>query len=160
MGAHKRNMAENSSMQWDASSLLANSPKHSRRKEGDAQMHRTYESKLHNSPNTKRDISKMTFELDTERYIELLRKLIDESVGLQNSPSLGLIPKEDNAARHVMEHLQKYTTENGGPLIMEHLSVLEGVGISRSLIPVVLMARSCHSWGVIWMWSQQTQLHG
>merc|ERR1712196_366689 len=138
MGAHKRNMAENSSMQWDASSLLANSPKHSRRKEGDAQMHRTYESRLHNSPNTKRDISKMTFELDTERYIELLRKLIDESEGLQNSPSLGLIPKEDNAARHVMEHLS--VLEGRGNLKITYPGSVDGqimsfVGSHMDVVP-------------------------
>ena len=56
----------------------------------------------------------MTFELDTARYIELLRRLIAESESLQNSPALGLYAREDNAAQHVMDHLKDYTVENGG----------------------------------------------
>jgi len=119
-----------SSVEWDASSLLGNSPRHSKRRDGDTSKHRTYEhSSLHNSPTTvKRDIAKMCFELDQERYVELLRALINESEKVQNSPSTGLVPREDLIVHHVLQYLDQHMAEHGGPLIVEHLSWVEGRG--------------------------------
>merc|ERR1712178_118747 len=70
----------------------------------------------------------MSFDLDEAKYVEVLRKLIDESGSGQNSPPLGLIPREDNIIQHVQAYLQPYSKEAGGPLELEHISVLEGRG--------------------------------
>ena len=103
-------------VKWNASSLLSTSPKHSARKDGDDKMHRSYDdSALKNSPRSaRRSIHTMDFTLDEARYIELLRQLCSESEGVQNSPALGLIPREDNISRHVFEYLKEHTQENGG----------------------------------------------
>jgi len=117
-------------VKWDASSLLSTSPKHSARKDGNDQIHRSYDdSALKNSPRSaRRSIHTMDFTMDEARYVELLRALCSESEGVQNSPALGLIPREDNISRHVFEYLKEHTQENGGPLIVEHVSALEGRG--------------------------------
>jgi len=113
--------------------MLDSSPKSSARRDGDANMHRSYTASAQTmststSPTSVRNIAKMDFTMDEERYVELLRVLIDESEGLQNSPALGLIPKEDNCSRHVIEFLKDHTQENGGPLIVERVSACEGRG--------------------------------
>ena len=61
-----------------------------------------------------RSIHTMDFTMDEARYVELLRALCSESEGVQNSPALGLIPREDNISRHVFEYLKEHTQENGG----------------------------------------------
>eukprot|EP01035_Chromulina_nebulosa_P033010 gene33010-44162_t len=68
--------------------------------------------------NTKNDIitSLHSLQMNEERFLTLLDKLISESVYLQNSPSQGLIPNEDKASDHVLELLKPYTKENGGVL--------------------------------------------
>jgi hypothetical protein len=39
-----------------------------------------------------------------------------------------LIPQEDKAAHHVLERLKPFSTENGGPLKIEHVAFKEGRG--------------------------------
>ena len=38
------------------------------------------------------------------------------------------MPKEDRAGRHVLDVLQPYSTEHGGPLVIKHISYVEGRG--------------------------------
>jgi acetylornithine deacetylase len=64
--------------------------------------------------------------LDKEEYISLLGKLIGESKHLQNNPRQGLVPQEQLAANHVLDILRPYTTENGGPLMVQEIVYKEG----------------------------------
>ncbi|PNW87021.1 hypothetical protein CHLRE_02g105500v5 [Chlamydomonas reinhardtii] len=66
-------------------------------------------------------------ELDDEKFVDLLGKLIGESKHLQNNPP-EFVPKEDRAARHVLEVLQPLSQENGGPLRIRRISYVEGRG--------------------------------
>jgi hypothetical protein len=43
-----------------------------------------------------------SFQLNEDRFLGLLEKLINESKFLQNNPSTGLIPKEDLVGDHVL----------------------------------------------------------
>ena len=65
-------------------------------------------------------------ELDGQEYTDLLTKLIGESRHVQNNPRQGLIPNESKVAAHVLELLNPYKKENGGPLIIEELVYKEG----------------------------------
>jgi len=67
-------------------------------------------------------------QLNEERFLSLLEKLIGEAKYLQNSPSQGLIPKEDLAGNHIVDVLRPYTKENGGVLEIERISFVEGRG--------------------------------
>jgi len=66
-------------------------------------------------------------EMDTEAFVSLLRKLIGESKYVQNNPP-DLVPEEDRVGRHVLEALEPYGVEKGGPLIIQHVSYLKGRG--------------------------------
>lgn len=68
----------------------------------------------------------LNIELSEDKYVELLSKLIGESEHLQNNPAQGLIPREDLAVRHVLAVLEPLSTENGGPLVIEKLTFVEG----------------------------------
>lgn len=70
----------------------------------------------------------MNLELNEPRFLALLEKLIGESKFLQNSPSQGLIPKEDLAIGHILEVLKPYLKENGGVLEYEKINFVEGRG--------------------------------
>eukprot|EP00232_Nephroselmis_pyriformis_P025346 CAMPEP_0182864058 /NCGR_PEP_ID=MMETSP0034_2-20130328/6975_1 /TAXON_ID=156128 /ORGANISM="Nephroselmis pyriformis, Strain CCMP717" /LENGTH=438 /DNA_ID=CAMNT_0024996305 /DNA_START=45 /DNA_END=1358 /DNA_ORIENTATION=- len=64
---------------------------------------------------------------DGDRFTTLLGKIMGESKHLQNNfPEL--IPKEDRAARHVLDALEPYSKENGGPLLIHHVAYVEGRG--------------------------------
>jgi len=67
-------------------------------------------------------------EMNEGRFLALLEKLIGESKGLQNSPSQGLIPREDAASDHVLSLLSPYTKQNGGVLEVERVTFVEGRG--------------------------------
>ncbi|GLC37544.1 hypothetical protein PLESTB_001759000 [Pleodorina starrii] len=67
------------------------------------------------------------FELDETLFVDLLRKLIGEAKHLQNNPPEA-VPKEDRAARHVLDILQPLSEEAGGPLRIRHISYVEGRG--------------------------------
>lgn len=69
-----------------------------------------------------------TIELNVERYIELLSKMIGEAEHLQNNPAQGLIPQEDLASNHVLEALKPYLKENGGVIECERIAYVEGRG--------------------------------
>ncbi len=47
---------------------------------------------------------------------------------MQNDPSLGLIPREDNVGDAVLETLKPFTKEEGGPLIVERVHFTPGRG--------------------------------
>mmetsp|Transcript_7438 Transcript_7438/g.20998 ORF Transcript_7438/g.20998 Transcript_7438/m.20998 type:complete len:452 (+) Transcript_7438:236-1591(+) len=64
---------------------------------------------------------------DEAAFLQLLEKLIGESKHLQNSPP-DLVPTEDRAIRHILEVLEPLSTANGGPLVIEHVSYVEGRG--------------------------------
>lgn len=70
----------------------------------------------------------MHFELDQAKYVELLGTLMNEVEKIQNSPSTGLIPREDLIVNHVLSYLGAHSAEAGGPLLIEHLSWVEGRG--------------------------------
>eukprot|EP00897_Mesotaenium_endlicherianum_P008431 jgi/Mesen1/7616/ME000004S07886 len=65
--------------------------------------------------------------LESTKFVDLLSKLVGEAKYLQNNPPEN-IPKEDRAARHVLEILQPYSEEEGGPLKVSHVSYAEGRG--------------------------------
>ena len=67
-------------------------------------------------------------EMDEARYVALLRNLIGVSERLQNNPAQDLYPREDLASDFVLEQLNPYTKEAGGPLEVERLSFQEGRG--------------------------------
>jgi len=69
-----------------------------------------------------------SLEMDEERYVGLLEKLIGESEHLQNNPAQGLVPEENKASDHVLAVLAAYTTENGGPLEVERVEFTPGRG--------------------------------
>jgi acetylornithine deacetylase len=69
-----------------------------------------------------------TVELNKERFLGLLEKLLNESIHLQNSPAQGLIPREDLAANHVLDSLKPYLKENGGVLEAQKVNFVEGRG--------------------------------
>lgn len=59
--------------------------------------------------------------LDTELFVDVLRKLISEAEFLQNNPRLGIVPEERRAAKWVLKELEPFSTKRGGPLIIEEL---------------------------------------
>lgn len=64
-------------------------------------------------------------EMNEDRFLGILEKLIGESKWLQNNPP-ELVPTEDRAARHVLAALEPYSEENGGPLRIEQVTFVEG----------------------------------
>jgi len=66
--------------------------------------------------------------MNEARFLALLEKLIGESKHLQNSPSQGLIPREDLASDHILALLSPFTVENGGVLEVERVTFVEGRG--------------------------------
>lgn len=69
----------------------------------------------------------LDFELDEDKFVTLLGKLIGEAKHLQNNPP-ELVPIEDRAGRHVLEILEPLSIDHGGPLKVEHVSFVEGRG--------------------------------
>eukprot|EP01098_Paradermamoeba_levis_P015822 TRINITY_DN8246_c0_g2_i1.p1 TRINITY_DN8246_c0_g2~~TRINITY_DN8246_c0_g2_i1.p1 ORF type:complete len:421 (-),score=115.15 TRINITY_DN8246_c0_g2_i1:291-1511(-) len=67
------------------------------------------------------------WELDEKEFLRLLTLLIGETENLQNSPPT-FIPSEDKAGQHVLAALKPFSTENGGPLKVEHIAYVEGRG--------------------------------
>ena len=66
-------------------------------------------------------------ELDEDRFVALLTKLIGESEKLQNNPPR-LVPKEDLAIGHVLDELRPFSEAEGGPLKLDHVTYVEGRG--------------------------------
>ncbi|CAH9134241.1 unnamed protein product [Cuscuta epithymum] len=61
-------------------------------------------------------------DLNKERFVALLRKLIGESKHVQNNPP-ELIPEEDRIVKHVLDSLLPYSTASGGgPLVINHVT--------------------------------------
>jgi acetylornithine deacetylase len=65
--------------------------------------------------------------LNEERFMSLLEKLIGESEFLQNIPPQGLRPCEDKASNHVLDVLSPFMVQNGGVLIVERVTFVEGL---------------------------------
>jgi acetylornithine deacetylase len=57
-------------------------------------------------------------QIDSEEFYEVLSKIHRHSRLLQNKPPQ-FVPKEDLVASEVVEFLQPYTVENGGPLVVK-----------------------------------------
>jgi acetylornithine deacetylase len=66
--------------------------------------------------------------MNETRFLGLLEQLIGQVETLQNNPSQGLVPREDNAGDLVLATLKPFTVENGGPLHVEHVHFTEGRG--------------------------------
>lgn len=66
-------------------------------------------------------------KLESEIFVPLLSNLVGEAKYLQNNPPEH-VPKEDRAARHVLDILSPLSVEEGGPLIVKHVSYVEGRG--------------------------------
>ncbi|XP_024377882.1 acetylornithine deacetylase [Physcomitrium patens] len=65
--------------------------------------------------------------LDNDRFVALLRNLIGEAKYLQNNPPQ-LVPEEDRAVRHVLEVLGPHSVDQGGPLVLKHITYVKGRG--------------------------------
>ncbi|KAJ4958757.1 hypothetical protein NE237_025868 [Protea cynaroides] len=73
-------------------------------------------------------VKELLGQLDKESFVPLLSKLIGESKYVQNNPP-ELIPEEDRVAKHVLDVLLPYsTTTGGGPLIVNHVTYVQGRG--------------------------------
>ncbi|XP_043718380.1 acetylornithine deacetylase-like [Telopea speciosissima] len=73
-------------------------------------------------------VKELLDQLDKDSFVSLLSKLIRESKHVQNNPP-ELIPEEDRVARHVLDALLPYsTTTGGGPLIVNHVTYVQGRG--------------------------------
>lgn len=66
-------------------------------------------------------------ELNVERYLALLTKLIGDAKHVQNSPPK-FIPEEDKIIAHLMEVLAPHSEENGGVLKIQHVTFVEKRG--------------------------------
>lgn len=67
-------------------------------------------------------------ELERDSFVSLLSKIIGEAKHVQNNPP-DLIPKEDRVARHVLDALLPLSTSTGGgPLVVNHVTYVEGRG--------------------------------
>ncbi|KAI3453414.1 hypothetical protein Pfo_010077 [Paulownia fortunei] len=60
-------------------------------------------------------------DLNKDSFVTLLSKLIGESKHIQNNPP-DLIPEEDRIVRHVLDVLRPFSTANGGPLVINHVT--------------------------------------
>ncbi|PNH11605.1 Acetylornithine deacetylase [Tetrabaena socialis] len=68
-----------------------------------------------------------SLELEPDRFVALLEKLVGEARHLQNNPPEHT-PVEDRAGRHVLDVLTPLGEEAGGPLRIRHVSYAEGRG--------------------------------
>ncbi|PIN04864.1 Metalloexopeptidase [Handroanthus impetiginosus] len=66
-------------------------------------------------------------DLNRDDYVDLLSKLIGESQHVQNNPP-NLIPEEDRIVNHVLDVLLPYSTTNGGPLVINHITYVPNRG--------------------------------
>jgi len=64
-------------------------------------------------------------ELNGDEWVRLLREMLENAQNLQNSPPQH-IPQESLTADIVMNYLNEYSTENGGPLVMRKIEYVEG----------------------------------
>ncbi|RLN68556.1 hypothetical protein BBP00_00000952 [Phytophthora kernoviae] len=68
------------------------------------------------------------FELNEDKYVELLRKLISVSEKVQNAPGLGLIPQENLVSDFVLAELAPYTQDKNTHLTVERVEFTAGRG--------------------------------
>src|SRR3989338_1688582 len=55
------------------------------------------------------------WKLESDEFVVLLEKLINESKHLQNAPTIGLIPEEERAAKHVLDVLLPFAVVRPDP---------------------------------------------
>jgi len=67
------------------------------------------------------------FELNEQRFLEILANLISESRHVQNHPPK-FVPEEDRVIAHVLKALSPYSTEKGGVLSIKHIHFKEKRG--------------------------------
>ncbi|CAJ1378864.1 unnamed protein product [Effrenium voratum] len=65
-------------------------------------------------------------DIDKTFFLDVLKKLIGEAKHLQNNPRLGIHPEEKRAAQVVLQSLKAYSTQAGGPLVLEELEYVKG----------------------------------
>ena len=63
--------------------------------------------------------------LHEEQFVDILGKVIGESVHVQNNPP-DLVPCEDKVISHLLKKLGPYMKENGGPLEVEKVTYVAG----------------------------------
>lgn len=73
-------------------------------------------------------IKQILGELNNDSFVSLLSKLIGEAKFVQNNPPENLIPQEDKIVNHVLDVLNPFSTANGGPLLINHVSYAPGRG--------------------------------
>ncbi|KAH0742352.1 hypothetical protein KY290_035395 [Solanum tuberosum] len=66
------------------------------------------------------DVKQILGDLNEDSFVTLLKKLIGESKYVQNNPP-DLIPEEDRNVNHVLDILNPYSSNNGGPLVINHI---------------------------------------
>ncbi|KAL3330930.1 hypothetical protein AABB24_034641 [Solanum stoloniferum] len=67
------------------------------------------------------DVRQILGDLNKESFVDLMKKVIHESKYVQNNPP-ELIPEEDRIVSHVLDILDPYSTNNGGPLVINHIA--------------------------------------
>lgn len=91
-------------------------------------------------------------DLNKERFVALLGKLIGESKYVQNNPP-ELIPEEDRVVKHVLDSLLPFsTTTGGGPLVINHVTYKPNRGNLIVEYPGTQPGKVLSS-GCIWMLS-------
>mmetsp|Transcript_16199 Transcript_16199/g.41308 ORF Transcript_16199/g.41308 Transcript_16199/m.41308 type:complete len:435 (-) Transcript_16199:267-1571(-) len=68
----------------------------------------------------------LALEWREDQFLHILEKVIGEAEFVQNNPTAGKIPREELVARHVLDELRPYTTENGGPLSVQTYEHIKG----------------------------------
>jgi acetylornithine deacetylase len=87
---------------------------------------------------TETELKLNALELNEERFLQLLAKLIGESEFVQNTGvGTNFVPREDLCVRHVVDVLEPYTIERGGRLTVERKCYAPG----RSNVIVRLKGR-------------------
>ena len=69
------------------------------------------------------DNKSQSMELNSERYLSLMDKLISESRYVQNNPPK-FVPEEDKIIKHLLDILSPHSIENGGVLKIQHVSFI------------------------------------
>jgi len=67
------------------------------------------------------------FELNEERFLRVLKKVIGENQHVQNNPPK-FVPQEDKVLQHVLAELEPHKIENGGVLKVHHVAFKPGRG--------------------------------
>ena len=72
-------------------------------------------------------MTELNVALNQDRFVRILRDLIEQTPHLQNSPPK-FVAEEDRAGNLVMELLRPHSEENGGPLRVRQITYRPGRG--------------------------------